>query len=155
MFLDHVNIWDNQFLFELNKVYLAFNVNVIKYDVVITETALYIFYFQFKNNIINIYLQQNNLLITYNHHFIYTWIFSRKHIFKSKTPATPQPTIVYLDSEKRYSMLEERLKNISINFCAEISNVVVVVKLTRGNSSSIGFNKLRLMLDQVQESRGE
>lgn len=53
----------------------------------------------------------------------------------------------------QYYMLEELLKNISINFCAELSNVVFVVILKAGLSSSIGVNRLRLMLDQVQERK--
>ncbi|CAG9773769.1 unnamed protein product [Ceutorhynchus assimilis] len=110
---------------------------------------------KFKNNIVNIYLQQNNLLITYNHLVIFKWIHANflkqaNNTSKKITPKTP----VYFDTKKRYSMLEEIMKNISINFCAEISNVVAVIKLKADNSSSIGFNKLRLMLDQAQESKG-
>lgn len=50
--------------------------------------------------------------------------------------------------------MNEFLQNITLNFCAEVTNVVIAIKLNRDSSSSIGFNKFRLMLDQAQESRG-
>ncbi|XP_048519501.1 protein KIAA0100 isoform X2 [Dendroctonus ponderosae] len=108
---------------------------------------------KFKNDVLNIYLQQNSLLITYNHSVIFNWIKRNLWMPQSKRQGNKQTQPGKTDYLIQYYMLEELLKNISINFCAELSNVVFVVILKAGLSSSIGVNRLRLMLDQVQERK--
>ncbi|XP_060521817.1 protein hobbit [Cylas formicarius] len=107
-----------------------------------------------KNNVINIYLQQHNLMITYNHSVMCRWITSNFLRRSSATRATSNLNPSAMVAKKRKSMLENVIKDIMINFCAEISNVMAIVKLKGDNTSSIGFNKVRLMLDQVADIRG-
>lgn len=107
----------------------------------------------------NIYLQQQNLLITYDHFVLFKWLSEN---IPQKTNLNDiehslnvtDCTSMYL-TKKRYSMVEEIIKNISLNFCAEISNVMAIIKLHQRNASTFAINKVRLMLDQVQESRGK
>ncbi|XP_076275427.1 bridge-like lipid transfer protein family member hobbit isoform X2 [Rhynchophorus ferrugineus] len=110
-----------------------------------------------KNKIINIYLQQQNLLITYDHSVLFKWLSEnipqRTNLNNIEQSSNIDCTSVYL-TKKRYSMVEEIIKDISLNFCAEISNVMAIIKLHQQSSSTFAINKVRLMLDQVQESRG-
>lgn len=118
-----------------------------------------------KNKTINLYLQQEDLIITYNHYVVYKWItanFWKKPTRKLNVPRTvPKIKTSEIkqsnqpERNKQYLLIEEIMKDISVNFCIEICNVVLnVIKLKGGCASSIGFKKFKLILDQVQESRG-
>lgn len=60
----------------------------------------------------------------------------------------------YSTCKDKGSTFEKILGKLSINFCAELCHVLAIVKLKEHNSS-IGFNRIRLMLDQSQDKRGE
>ncbi|XP_066139777.1 protein hobbit isoform X1 [Euwallacea fornicatus] len=109
-----------------------------------------------KNKIVNIYLQHQDLLFTYNHEVMFMWVrynfwtqpHSNLEVPKQKTKHKT------ISQAKPYSMFEGLIRNFSINFYGEVTNVRVVIKLENNYVSSIGFSKLRLILDQVQKSRG-
>jgi hypothetical protein len=50
-------------------------------------------------------------------------------------------------------LIENIIKKLVINVCAEFSQVSATVKLS-GHSSSMGFNHVKLMLEQAQKRRG-
>lgn len=98
----------------------------------------------------NICLQQNYLLLTYDHNVIYKWVETN---FPNHNRIAP----LQIDRNKynnKGSWLNKVLGSLCINFCAELYQVLAIVKLKEQNSS-IGFNRVRLMLDQSQETRGK
>ncbi|XP_050307521.1 protein KIAA0100 isoform X2 [Anthonomus grandis grandis] len=103
-----------------------------------------------KNNTLNIFMQQNNLLVTYNHQLISSWI--NKNFNHSSF--SPGSTVFSPKLEKPNSILEQLTGHMSLNFDLEIFNVILVIKLDN-QCSSVGFNKARLTLDQAQETRGK
>lgn len=119
-----------------------------------------------KNKTINLYLQQEDLIITYNHYVVYKWITSNFWKKPSQKVNVPRMNSKIKISGTKQSnkpernnqyllLIEEIMKDISVNFCIEVGNVVLnVIKLKGGCASSIGFQKFKLLLDQVQESRG-
>lgn len=106
-----------------------------------------------KNNVMNIYMQQHNLLLTYNHSVIKKWVHFIRRVLKATKKSSSETKAIPFYPESKYWKQEEFIKKISINFCAEISNVMAIIKFTGDNSSSFGVNRIRLMLDQVQERR--
>ncbi|KAG5900629.1 hypothetical protein JTB14_005906 [Gonioctena quinquepunctata] len=115
-----------------------------------------------KNYILNIYLQQNCLLLIYDHSLIHKWVSTN---FPKRQQRTPPMTLTNTqkhrgragDSEivekRRSSTLEKIIEKLSISFCVELFHVLAVIRL-KDQNSSIGFNRVRLMLDQSQDRRG-
>ncbi|CAH2014141.1 unnamed protein product [Acanthoscelides obtectus] len=112
-----------------------------------------------KNNIVNIYLQQNSLLLMYDHNIIHKWVCTNfpKLLPSMKLEASRkisrQSDFSSSLSHQHSSAVERLVQKLSINFCAELCQVLAVVKLNEQNSS-VGFNRIRLMLDQSQDKRG-
>ncbi|CAG9838728.1 unnamed protein product [Diabrotica balteata] len=114
-----------------------------------------------KNFILNIYLQQNYLLVTYDHSIIHKWVrtnfpqsnpkFQPMKLERFENVMKPSNDMRIL--VKKSTFLEKIIEKLCIHFCAEFSQVLAVVKIKNQNSS-IGFNKVRLLLDQYQETRG-
>lgn len=98
----------------------------------------------------NICLQQNYLLLTYDHNIIYKWV-------RTNFPSNHRVTPLQIGRNKhnnKDSWLDKVLGGLCINFCAELCQMLAIVKL-KDQNSSIGFNRVRLMLDQSQEQRGK
>ncbi|XP_074027559.1 bridge-like lipid transfer protein family member hobbit isoform X2 [Leptinotarsa decemlineata] len=107
-------------------------------------------------NSLNIYLQQNCLLLTYDHNLIYKWVstnFPRSH--QEISPMILEDTEKRRDRLRIYrsSAFEKIIEKLNISFCAELFQVLAVIRL-KNQDSSIGFNRVRLMLDQSPEKRG-
>nr|XP_023019530.1 protein KIAA0100 [Leptinotarsa decemlineata] len=107
-------------------------------------------------NSLNIYLQQNCLLVTYDHNLIYKWVstnFPRSH--QEISPMILEDTEKRRDRLRIYrsSAFEKIIEKLNISFCAELFQVLAVIRL-KNQDSSIGFNRVRLMLDQSPEKRG-
>jgi hypothetical protein len=109
-----------------------------------------------KSEIVNIYFQMNSLLIMYNHDVIHRWVHS--NFLKNKQ----NPSLLKLKEDNSpgavngtngNSLIENIVKKLVINVCAEFSQVSATVKLS-GHSSSMGFNHVKLMLEQAQKRRG-
>ncbi|XP_056639867.1 protein hobbit [Diorhabda sublineata] len=115
-----------------------------------------------KRYILNIYLQQNSLLLTYDHNIIHKWVCTNFPESESKFPPlklNKSNGNKEIDNKemriaiKKRTFLEKIIEKLSINFCAELSQVLAVIRI-KDQNSSIGFNKIRLLLDQSQEKRG-
>ncbi|KAJ8969074.1 hypothetical protein NQ317_001149 [Molorchus minor] len=113
-----------------------------------------------KNYIVNIYLQQNSLLLTYDHNIIHNWVSTNFPKNKQKSSALKLDSAINDGTpinlrivKKRDSLFEKVLEKLCINFCAELCQVLAIVKL-KDQNSSVGFNRIRLMLDQSQDKRG-
>ncbi|KAJ8953880.1 hypothetical protein NQ318_019120 [Aromia moschata] len=114
-----------------------------------------------KNYVVNIYLQQNSLLLMYDHTTIHKWVNKNfpknKHqpsrLRLDKTVKDRSSLKDYLAIKENSSPLEKIIEKLCINFCAELCQVLAIIKL-KDQNSSIGFNRIRLMLDQSQDKRG-
>ena len=107
-----------------------------------------------KGDIVNIYFQMNTFLITYNHDVIHRWVYNnflknrQLHHLKEKTDTTKT-----VATSPGNSLIENIVKKLVINICAEFSQVSATIKLS-GHNSSVGFNHVKLMLEQAQKHRG-
>ncbi|CAG9863492.1 unnamed protein product [Phyllotreta striolata] len=108
-----------------------------------------------KQGNLNIFLQQNSLLITYDHNTIHKWVCTnfpqhRTNILPLKLEPTRNADARVI---RKNTALEKILEKLCVNFCAEFSQILVIIRL-KDQNSSMGFNKVRFMLDQAQETRG-
>lgn len=97
----------------------------------------------------------------YDHNTIHKWVCTNFPQSKQKIASLKVKNVSkdvtsrgYLAGEENGSTFERILEKLSINFCAELCHVLAIVKLKEHNSS-IGFNRIRLMLDQSQDKRGK
>ncbi|KAF5270674.1 hypothetical protein FQA39_LY01412 [Lamprigera yunnana] len=108
--------------------------------------------------IMNLYLKLNTLIITYNHDAIYHWI--QTNFYRNK-----QHTLIRLDStdcdrkvsdgsfkEDKTNLLQKLLKKVIVNGCAEFCQVSALFNLYN-NKSYMGFNHVKLILEQACETR--
>ncbi|CAG9812625.1 unnamed protein product [Phaedon cochleariae] len=109
--------------------------------------------------VLNIFLQQNCLLVTYDHVLIHKWVCTNFPKNQKVTPlklgihrqnADSRNNLKLVKIEK--SALEKMMEKCCINFCAEFNQVSAIIRL-KDRNSSIGFKKIRLMLDQSQDTR--
>lgn len=109
------------------------------------------------NYVVNIYFQMNSFHLTYNHDVIHRWVYTNFLKYKHKSSrlkiTTECKTSDQCDSYNNNSLWENLIKKIVINCCAEFSQVSATIKLSDHNSS-IGFNHVKLMLEQAQTYRG-
>ncbi|EFA07873.1 UPF0378 protein KIAA0100-like Protein [Tribolium castaneum] len=102
-----------------------------------------------KNDIVNIYFQMNTFLLTYNHDVIHRWVYTN---FLKNRETTHFVKTEQIDSPQN-SLIEKIVKKLVINVCAEFSQVSATIKLS-DHTSSMGFNHVKLMLEQAQKHRG-
>ncbi|CAH1098513.1 unnamed protein product [Psylliodes chrysocephalus] len=109
--------------------------------------------------ILNVYLQQNSLLLTYDHNTIHKWVCTN---FPQSKPRNQSMNLRHSEKVekddtrliiKQSTVFEKIIEKLCINFCAEFTQMLAMVRL-KDQNSSIGFNKVRFMLDQSQETRG-
>lgn len=106
-----------------------------------------------KNDVVNVYFQMNTFLLTYNHDVIHRWVYN--NFLKNRQIKLPEKntTINCNSVSNKNSLIENIIKKLVVNICAEFSQVSATIKLS-GHNSSIGFNHVKLMLEQAQKYRG-
>lgn len=106
----------------------------------------------------NVYLKLNTLLVTYNHDAIHQWIqtnFLRNKNVKNKQILNCDNSLVTSDKRivENKNIIEKLARKLIVNACAEFCQISALFNLS-GNTSYIGFNHLKMILEQVSEHRG-
>lgn len=126
----------------------------------LTETIKWLLLlFQLVSGVVDVNLKLNTLLVTYNHDTIHEWV--RNNFLRTRTmhSAALAASETFCNGDKvpllnANSLLDKLSMRLVINGCAEFCHVLILLKLT-GNSSHVGFNNVKVKLEQVMETRGE
>lgn len=86
-------------------------------------------------------------MVTYNHESIRTWIYNN---FLMKTKEIPKNK--YVKNRHSPSLLERLFKKCILKVQVEMVHVSALLKLN-GNNSTIGFNLIKMLLEQFTETR--
>ncbi|KAB0794090.1 hypothetical protein PPYR_13710 [Photinus pyralis] len=104
-----------------------------------------------EKNVVNLCLKLNTLLLTYNHEAIYHWIETN---FRKHNPKNPLPNreVSNRANARNSNLFQKLAKRLIINGCAEFCQVSAIVNLY-GSRSYVGFNHIKLILEQAAETR--
>ncbi|CAH0563741.1 unnamed protein product [Brassicogethes aeneus] len=109
-----------------------------------------------QNYVVNIFLQLNSLLLTYNHDVIHRWVYSNflKNQINSLKQSRRESSSDKIQNCGGNSAFENLMKKLVVNVCAEFFRISAVAKLDEAHQSSFGFNRVRLLLEQENDKRG-
>lgn len=115
-------------------------------------------FFQVNGYVLNIYILQNYLLLTYDHSTIYKWISKNFPTDQKMTTSKGLDNIKTVQESisvsKRISVFEKLMENICISGWIDFQHILATIRLHDQNSS-IGFNRFRIILEQDQNKRGK
>lgn len=106
---------------------------------------------------LTVYILQNYLLLTYDHNTIYKWIsknFPKDHRLISSDNFDSERSEVPNSIFTKPSIIEKLIGNLCISGWVDFQHILATIRFHE-QTSSIGFNRFRIILDQDQNKRGE
>ncbi|XP_017774087.1 PREDICTED: uncharacterized protein LOC108560887 [Nicrophorus vespilloides] len=110
---------------------------------------------KFDSNVVDLYICMNTLRLTYDHKSIYKWIsmYFLQNKGTSMVAEVSEEQIMVAAAAGGRSVLERLASIYAVNGCAEFIGISFTIKLNSGCNSVVGFNLVKLILNQFKDKR--
>ncbi|XP_017781578.1 PREDICTED: protein KIAA0100 [Nicrophorus vespilloides] len=110
---------------------------------------------KFDSNVVDLYICMNTLRLTYDHKSIHKWISMNflQNKGTSMVAEVSEEQVMVVAAAGGRSVLERLASIYAVNGCAEFIGISFTIKLNSGYNSVVGFNLVKLILNQFKDKR--